>query len=190
MNLLLALVLGGLFGYILERAGASNPDKILGMLQLKDLHLMKAIFSAIGLSSSLLFTGVLLGAVDLSHLSIKGMYPGVLLGGVLLGFGWALGGYCPGTGVVAAGRGRKDAWFFLLGGLLGAWLFTLQYEALHDAGWMKPWLGGKATLIQTGAEKTAPIFSGAWTPLIAIGLGLLMLGVAFLLPARPGSSRK
>jgi hypothetical protein len=187
MEILFAVILGGLFGFVLDRAGASNPDKIIGMLRLKDLHLMKAIFSAIGMSSLLLFAGLMTGLVEVSHLSIKGMYPGVLLGGVLLGFGWALGGFCPGTGVVAAGRGRKDAWFFILGGLVGAWIFTLQYASLDAAGWMEPWFGGKATLVQTGADKTSPLLTASWSPVLAMAIGAAMLAIAFLLPLLPGN---
>lgn len=187
MNLFLAILIGGIFGVVLERAGAANPDKIIGMLTLRDLHLMKAIFSAIGIASLLLFSGIALGLINISHLSIKGMYPGVLLGGVLLGLGWALGGFCPGTGVVAAGRGRKDAWIFLLGGLLGAWIFTLQYGALAAAGWMSPWFGNKATLVDTGAGGTAPLLQGGWTLGLAMALGALMLLIGWRLPLHPGT---
>ncbi|QQL45217.1 DUF6691 family protein [Sulfuriroseicoccus oceanibius] len=185
MDILLALLLGGLFGFVLERAGAANPDKIIGMLTLKDLHLMKAIFSAIGIASLLLFAGVAMGLVEISHLSIKGMYPGVLIGGALLGLGWALGGFCPGTGVVAAGRGRKDALTFILGGLVGAWIFTLQYEGLAEAGWMESWFGGKATLVDTGAKGATPLLEGEWTLVLAMAIGLAMLAIGKVLPLHP-----
>lgn len=189
MDIFLALLLGGIFGFVLERAGAADPDRILGMLTLRDLHLMKAIFSAIGISSLLLFGGIALGWVEISHLSIKGMYPGVLLGGVLLGLGWALGGFCPGTGVVAAGRGRKDAILFILGGLVGAWIFTLQYGSLEAAGWMEPWFGGKATLVDTGAKGASPLLQGGWTLALAILLGAAMLAIGYLLPLKPGEKK-
>jgi uncharacterized membrane protein YedE/YeeE len=186
MEIILAILLGGLFGFVLERAGAANPDKILGMLTLKDLHLMKAIFSAIGMSSLILFAGILLGIVEISHLSIKNMYPGVLIGGVVMGFGWALGGFCPGTGIVAAGRGRKDAWFFILGGLAGAFIFTLQFESLDAAGWMVDWFGGKATLVDTGAKGATPVLQGDWTRFLAMAIGAAMLAIGVLLPLKPG----
>jgi len=185
MNILLAVVLGLLFGFVLERVGAADPDKIIGMLKLKDLHLMKAIFSAIGISSLVLFLGVALGAIQVSHLSIKAMYPGVLLGGALMGLGWAIGGYCPGTGIVAAGRGRKDAVFFILGGLVGAGVFMINYEALAGAGWTADWFGGKATLVDTGAKGAVALLEGTWTVLVAVLLGAAMLAIGWFLPLRP-----
>jgi uncharacterized protein len=185
MNILLALLLGGLFGFVLERVGASDPDKILGMLRLKDLHLMKAIFTGIGLSSALLFALLLVGGISTAHLSIKGMYSGVILGGVLLGFGWALGGFCPGTAVVAAGRGRKDALVFILGGLIGAGLYTLLYSGITDAGWLEPLWGGRVTLAETGAAKSTSLLSGAGSRILAILIALAMLAIGILLPLTP-----
>jgi len=184
MQILLAVILGMLFGFVLERVGASDPDKIIGMLRLKDLHLMKAIFSAIGISSLILFAGITLGLVKVSHLSIKDMYPGVLVGGALLGLGWAIGGYCPGTGLVAAGRGRKDSLFFIVGGLIGAGLFMIQYKSLADMGLMSAWFGGKATLADTGAKGAVALIEGKWTAVIPMVLGAAMFAIAWFLPPR------
>lgn len=186
MQILIAIVLGIIFGFVLERVGATDPDKIIGMLRLKDLHLMKAIFSAIGISSLILFAGILLGIIQVSHLSIKAMYPGVLLGGALLGLGWAVGGYCPGTGLVAAGRGRKDAWFFILGGLIGAGIFILNYGALAEAGWMAEWFGGKVTLVDTGAKGATALLQGKWTFVLVMVISAVMLATGWLLPLQPG----
>ncbi|MEO9529470.1 MAG: YeeE/YedE thiosulfate transporter family protein, partial [Roseibium sp.] len=119
MEILLALVIGGAFGAVLDRVGASNPNVIGRMLALTNLNLMKAILLAIGTGSVLMFAGQMLGIVDVGHMSVKAAYLGVLVGGLLLGFGWALAGYCPGTGLVAAGAGRRGAFAFIAGGLLG-----------------------------------------------------------------------
>ena len=55
MKIILAIILGLAFGMALDQAKASNPQKIIGMLRLKDFHLMKVILFAIGFSSLLLF---------------------------------------------------------------------------------------------------------------------------------------
>jgi uncharacterized membrane protein YedE/YeeE len=55
---------------------------------------------------------------------------GVLVGGLVFGVGFGLGGYCPGTCVVGASEGRRDAWWAILGGVVGALAFTLAYTTI------------------------------------------------------------
>jgi uncharacterized protein len=180
MEILLAIISGSLFGFVLQRVGAADPDKIIGMLRLTDLHLVKTILTGIGVSSSVLFIGMFAGLIDSSHLSVKAMYPGVLAGGAILGFGWALSGFCPGTGVVAAGSGRIDALLFIVGGLFGAGLFTLMYGSLAEMGLFNSILGGEVTL--AGTEKYDAVFSGINGAILATIIGLILIVVAFRLP--------
>ena len=179
-DILLAVFLGTLFGFVLQRIGAADPDKIISMLRLKDLHLMKTILAGIGVSSILLFVGMTTGLLDSGHLSVKSMYWGVLIGGILLGFGWAMSGFCPGTGVVAAGSGRIDALFFLLGGLVGAGLYTLMYGALKSTFLMKSLVGGKTTLVQTGEYQAILTNVPGWA--VAVIIGVALIGIAAALP--------
>ncbi len=183
MNIVLAIVLGLLFGFILQKIGAANPQKIIDMLRLKDFHLMKAILFGIGLSSLLLFVLINIGVIDSSHLSVKASYTGVIIGGAILGLGWAIAGFCPGTGVVAAGAGRKDALVFILGGLLGAFVFTLLYASLK-ATFLFADLGGKATIAATGNEKFAALIPSMPAIAIAGGIAIVLMIIAWILPEK------
>jgi len=182
MDIVLAIIVGTLFGFVLQRSGAADPGKIVGMLTLTDLHLMKAIFSGIGISSSLLFAGLMVGVIEPGHLSIKTMYWGVIIGGLLLGFGWALGGFCPGTGVTAAGSGRIDALFFILGGLFGAGIFTAMYGNLESTWLLEKLFGGKSTLVITG--KSSALIESSWSEIVAILVGVGMIAIAKFLPEK------
>lgn len=184
MQILLALLLGAAFGAVLDRVGASNPNVIGRMLALIDLRLMKAILLAIGTGSVLMFGGQMLGLVDVAHMSVKSAYIGVIIGGLMLGFGWALAGYCPGTGVVAAGAGRRDAFAFVAGGLLGAAAYMVTYPAWKAWGLLDPIAGGAVTL--------GPVPGSGYDGLMALSgdivglvMGLAFVAVAFVIPERP-----
>jgi len=181
INIILAIIIGFLFGFILQKIGASNPQKIIEMLRLKDFYLMKAILFAIGLSNLLLFTLLLFGAVDVSHLSIKSSYIGVIVGGGIMGLGWAISGFCPGTGLVALGEGRKDALSFILGGMVGALLLTLVYGKIKDTVLFSD-LGGKMTLAVTNVSGSPALFPGIPGIVVAGGIGILFIVIAFILP--------
>jgi uncharacterized membrane protein YedE/YeeE len=179
MNIFLAVILGTLFGFVLQRVGAADPDKIINMLSLRDSHLTKTILTGIGVASILLFIGLALGLVDPGHLSVKTMEWGVVFGGVLLGVGWALSGFCPGTGVVAAGARRIDALFFMLGGFVGAGMYALLYASIANTFLMNPLFGGKTTLVQTGRYSALLPSVPAWIPAVLVGI-LFIVGAALL----------
>jgi uncharacterized protein len=183
MNIVMAIILELLFGFILQKIGAANPQTIINMLRLKDLHLMKAIFFGIGISSLLLFILLNIGVISSGNLSIKSSYTGVIIGGAILGLGWAIAGFCPGTGVVAAGEGRKDALFFIVGGLLGAFVFTLLYASLKNT-FLFTDLGGKVTLAATGNAKFASLLPSISGIVIAGGIAVIFLIIAFILPKK------
>ncbi len=183
MEILLAIVIGAAFGAVLDRIGAANPTWIGRMLSLTNLHLMKTIILAIGTGSVLMFGGQMLGLVDVGHMSVKAAYAGVFIGGLMLGFGWALSGYCPGTGVVAAGTGRKDALFFIAGGLLGAAAYMATYPAWQASGLLNDIAGGKVTL-GTVPDSGYAGLTGISGDLLGLLLGAAFIVVAFVLPDR------
>lgn len=182
-SILLAIVIGAAFGAVLDRVGASNPTRINTMLNLTDLTLAKSILLAIGVGSVLMFGGQMLGLVDVGHMSVKTAYLGVFLGGLMLGAGWAVSGFCPGTGVVAAASGRKDALFFIAGGLLGAAAYMVTYPSWKASGLLDKIAGGKVTL---GAVPGAKYEGLTALPgdVVGIVLGLGFIALAFALPER------
>ncbi len=186
MTIVLAIIVGLAFGFVLHRVGAGNPQHIINMLRLQDLHLAKVILFGIGSSSLVLFILLAIGLIDQSHISIKAAYSGVVIGGLIFGAGFAVGGYCPGTCLVGVGSGRKDAIYFVLGGLFGAGIFTLIY------GWMAstfPSLfdsiaGGKTTLADTGIDKYQGLFESVPSLLIAGSIAILFMIGAWKLPKK------
>jgi len=183
-EIILAILVGGSFGFVLHKVGATNPNKIVGFLRLTDLHLAKAILFAIGFSSLLLFILMALGVISPTHISVKASYMGVILGGAIFGIGFGLGGYCPGTTLVALGAGRKDSIFMILGGLVGAWAYVLVF------GWLETnmsWLfdkiaGGKVSLAVTGNEAFPALIDGMPGVVVAGIVAVMFMGGAYLLP--------
>ena len=185
MEILLAIVIGAAFGAVLDRIGATNPTYIGRMLALTNLNLMKTILLAIGTGSILMFAGQMIGLVDVGHMSVKAAYVGVFIGGLMLGAGWAASGFCPGTGVCAAASGRKDALFFIAGGLLGAAAYMVTYPAWKASGMLDDVMGGKTTLGAVPGSK----FDGLTAmsgDIIGILMGLAFIVIAFVLPERIG----
>jgi hypothetical protein len=188
MTLFLAIVLGLVFGYILQRVGASDPDKIINMLRLSDLHLAKTIFAGIGIASILFFIALKTGLLSTSPGHSNALSAAVRGGGGRFGIGWAVSGFCPGTGVVALGSGRLDAIFFILGGLLGAGAFIKMYEALSKTILFQDILGGKTTLVQTGAGNA--LVSGPVAPILAYAIGIAFIFLAVRLPGTISTDNK
>ena len=182
-SIILAIVIGVAFGAALDRVGAANPNYIGKMLNLTNLNLAKTIMLAIGVGSILMFGGQMMGLVDVAHMSVKSAYVGVFIGGLMLGAGWALAGYCPGTGVVAAASGRKDALFFIAGGLLGAAAYMVTYPAWKSWGILDKIAGGKVTLGSVPGAKYEGL-SALPGDILGLVLGLGFVALAFALPER------
>lgn len=127
----LAVVLGILFGFVLERGGFGRAKVLVSDFYGDDLRVTKVMFTAVVTTAAGL--GVLggLGFVDLGALVIPETFIGPhIVGGLLLGVGFVMSGYCPGTALVSAGSGFKDGFFALAGIMLGSLLFAFVYEPL------------------------------------------------------------
>jgi uncharacterized membrane protein YedE/YeeE len=121
-------IIGFFFGAFLYLGGLANPDKIVGTLRLKDFHAMRtiAVFVLVGMLGTWI-----LELAGSAHFSVKpAAIVSVTLGGLLLGVGFGLTGYCPGTGLACAVSGRLDAVVAVVGMLLGALAYILLYPSV------------------------------------------------------------
>jgi len=129
LNLSLALFIGIAFGFVLERGGLGNANKLVGQFLLKDLTVFKVMFTAIVTAMIGLFIGHRFGFVNIGLVQISDTYliPQIL-GGLLLGVGFAASGYCPGTTIVGMACGKIDAVFSFVGLFLGSFVFALVFD--------------------------------------------------------------
>jgi hypothetical protein len=126
------LILGGLFGFALERAGFASGCKLTAQLRFKDWAVFKVMFTAILVCAIGLYVLQLAGLMAKDDIFIPTTYFwGTLLGGVGVGAGMAVGGYCPGTSVVSFMSGKADGFVFFVGIILGTIAFAGAYTALE-----------------------------------------------------------
>ena len=130
-QLVLGLLFGICFGFLLQKGGVTTYDVIIRQLLLEDFTVVKIMLSAV-------LTGMigvhLLRSVGLAQLHPKpGAVGTTIIGGLIFGVGFGILGYCPGTAAGAIGQGCLDA---LLGGvvgiLIGAGLFAAIYHKIHQ----------------------------------------------------------
>ncbi len=121
---LVFMLIGFGFGYALEISGFNRATILAGQFYFRNLRVVKVFFTAIAAGMALLFLAVRFGWLDYNLIWVPPTYlwPGIL-GGLIMGVGFILGGFCPGTSIVASATLKIDAIVFVLGGLVGAWLF-------------------------------------------------------------------
>jgi hypothetical protein len=137
MSFVYGLGAGVVFGVLLQRAEVLRYDRQVGALRLMDMTIFKFMLTAIMVAAVGIYLLKDMGVVSL-NLKATGL-GAQILGGTLFGIGWGLLGYCPGTAGGALGEGRLDAFWGLLGMLVGGGLYAVLY----------PWL--KASVIEIGA---------------------------------------
>lgn len=132
LDLLIGLFIGIGFGFSLEQAGFSSSRRLAGMFYGYDTTVLKVFFTAaiVALVGSQLLS--FMGLLNLKLVFVNPYYMNAtIIGGVIMGAGFIMGGYCPGTGISALSIGKIDAMIFLLGGLTGAFLFAETYPYIQ-----------------------------------------------------------
>jgi hypothetical protein len=171
-KLIFGLITGFILGFTLQKAKVVRYDVLVGQLRLKDFTMLKLMLTAVAVGMVGIYFFKDVGMVKLS---IKATNLGAnILGGLIFGVGFALLGYCPGTGVGAIGEGRTDAfWGGVLGMLVGAALYAEIYHYLKD------------NLLKWGSygKITIPSILGLGFPFYWIVIAVFCAGIVFFLRA-------
>ena len=141
-------LIGFAFGFTLEMSGFGNSRKLAAQFYFTDLTVLKVMFTAIVTAMVLTFGAVGLGLLDFSQVWVNPTYlSSGILGGLIMGVGFIVGGFCPTTSLAAASTGKIDGIFFVLGGFFGAFLFG-ETEKYFDQWYTNSGYFGRLTLDQ------------------------------------------
>jgi hypothetical protein len=167
INMLSAFLVGTGFGFALEQGGFSSSRKLAGMFYGYDATVLKIFFTAaiVAMIGSRILSS--LGLLDMDLVFHNHYYIGpAIVGGIIMGAGFIMGGFCPGTGISAAAIGKIDAFVFLLGGAVGAFLFAESYPLIQ--GFLGSGSRGPVKLSESlGLSDTVFIFL---VTIIAVGM--------------------
>jgi hypothetical protein len=133
VSLIIAFIIGLGFGFFLERGGFGSGRLLAAQFYFTDMRVFKVMFTAITTAMIGVFYLSWIGYVDISLIYYGNTFLYAdILGGLILGVGFVIGGYCPGTSGVGISNGRIDAIIYSLGGLFGIFIFGEFYPSLSD----------------------------------------------------------
>ncbi|MFL7839687.1 MAG: YeeE/YedE thiosulfate transporter family protein [Candidatus Promineifilaceae bacterium] len=158
-------IIGISFGAVLELAGFGNSNKLAAQFYFKDMTVLKVMFTAIVVAMVLIFGATAVGLLDYNLIWVNPTYlwPGIV-GGLIMGAGFIIGGFCPGTSLVAAATLKKDGIMFVLGVLAGIFVFgeTISNFAVF---WNSSYMG----------RFTLPELFGLPTGVVVVGVVIMAL---------------
>lgn len=164
-GLVYGVVLGMAFGFVLERSGFGRAGQLAAQFYGRDNRVLKVMFTAIATTATLLGLLAGVGLLDLGQLTVPETFLGPqIVGGLLLGVGFVVAGYCPGTAVVATAAGRIDGMLAYVGVMLGTLVF--------GAFW--PWL---EAFYQSGAMGSVRLDQVFGLPFAVVALGVVAMAV-------------
>ena len=131
-ELLIALIIGIAFGFVLEAAGFSSSRKLIGNFYGYDFVVWRVFFTAALTAMVGLMYFSYLDWIDLSLIYVNKTFLGsAITGGLIMGIGFIIGGFCPGTSACAAAIGKVDAMVFIGGVFIGIFIFGLSFPLLE-----------------------------------------------------------
>jgi len=170
-NFFLAFLIGIGFGFVLESSGFSSSRKLAGMFYGYDTVVLKVFFTAAIVAMLGLLFMSLFNWIDLDMVYVNPTYLwSTIIGGIIMGAGFIVGGFCPGTSFCAAAIGKIDALFFIGGIFLGIFIFAEAYPLLE--GFYKGSFLGTPTLPEALGLKDGVVVLG----IIIVALAMFWAG--------------
>ncbi len=165
IGLVVAFLVGIGFGFFLERAGFNSARKLAAQFYFTDLTVFKVMFTAIITAMLGVYWLSVLGVMDLSlvYLTPTFLAPQIV-GGLVLGMGFVVGGYCPGTACVGVATGRIDALV----------LFVGIFAGIYGMGELYPLISGFYNSTSFG-QLTLPQVTGLPYGLLVFAVVLMAL---------------
>ena len=156
LALLVQLIIGMGFGFALERSGFARSENLVSIFYGRDFRVMRVMFTAIltAMAGLIVLSGVGLMDMGLLYINETFLWP-QLVGGLLLGAGFVISGYCPGTSVVGIASGRIDALLVIAGVPLGRLSSQIAriLQGKHKPTWA-PYIDSGDFVVVVNAEKT------------------------------------
>ena len=141
--LVLAVIFGFAFGWLLQRGKVTNYNTIVNQFRMKDFTVLKVMMTAIIVGGIGVLVLINMGAAKW-HIRDANML-GTIIGAAIFGIGMVLYGYCPGTGVAAIATGSVHALVGAVGMIFGAMLYAFSFEWVK-ANILSVWKLGKVSL--------------------------------------------
>jgi uncharacterized protein len=169
LPLILGLIFGIAFGFLLQKGGVGKFHILIGQLLLRDFTVVKVMLTAVAVGMAGVFLLRALGKVELQVKPTR--YGANTIGGLIFGAGFALAAYCPGTNMVALGQGNFDALAVVAGMVLGSYLFALAAD----------WLGRTVMTWGERGKITLPDLLHLRPTVVAMVMVVLLAGGLFIL---------
>ena len=133
VSLIIAFVIGIAFGIALEKGGFGRATILASQFYFTNMRVLKVMFTAIITAMLGLYFLSVIGFVDLSlvYLTQTNLLP-MAVGGLIAGLGFIIGGYCPGTSMVAVATGKLDAMVFVAGMIFGILVFGEMFPGIEE----------------------------------------------------------
>ena len=128
------LIAGIFFGILLIKSEVISWFRIQEMFRLQSFHMFGIIGSAIavGVISIFLIKKYKIRTINNEEIVIppKKFNKGMVYGGLLFGFGWAITGACPGPLFAQIGTGATVVIITLISAIAGTWVYGLLQNRL------------------------------------------------------------